>query len=107
MWELIILLNADFYDPALHFASILHPAELLATRSVCLKVQNPSQISDCAFWLEKEKEKDRANTTQNGLENWQIKKGVFFWAMFDNLMFESPDKIGLGAWLAEPEKRTA
>jgi hypothetical protein len=32
--ELIILLNADFYDPALHFASILHPAELLASRSV-------------------------------------------------------------------------
>ena len=31
--EFIILPNADFHDPALHFASILHPAELLAARS--------------------------------------------------------------------------
>ena len=36
IWELIILLNADFYDPALHFASILHPTELLASRSVTI-----------------------------------------------------------------------
>ena len=35
IWELNILLNADFYDPALHFASILHPAEWSAARSVC------------------------------------------------------------------------
>ena len=29
----IILPIADFYDPALHFASILHLAELVASRS--------------------------------------------------------------------------
>ena len=45
----IILPNADFYDPALHFASILHPAKWLATRSDYNLVIHPNGANPFLF----------------------------------------------------------
>ena len=51
IWKLIILLNAEFYDPALHLASILHPAKLLASRSAyCQWTLTPADSSLWHLW---------------------------------------------------------